>query len=103
MVGRRPTKLEVEHHVASGDAQHRTWCDACTRARRLAGRHERREHGREDEVLLVAIDFGHLMLDDTEDDDDDDDETTENKLLSLVRKDVKDKGCLLQLVFERKD
>ena len=88
MVGRGPTKLEVEHHVASGDAQHRTWCDACMRARGIAGRHERREHGREDEVLLVTIDFGYLMLDDTEDDDDDD-ETTQNKLLILVTKDVK--------------
>ena len=28
VVGRGPTKLEVEHHVASGHAQHRTWCDA---------------------------------------------------------------------------
>ena len=28
-VRRGPTKLEIEHHVASGHAQHRTWCDAC--------------------------------------------------------------------------
>ena len=28
VVGRGPTKLEVEHHVASGHPQHRTWCDA---------------------------------------------------------------------------
>ena len=27
-VGRGPTKLEVEHDVASGHAQHRTQCDA---------------------------------------------------------------------------
>ena len=46
VVGRGPTKLEVEHHVASGHAQHRTWCDACMRARGIAGRHERREPGR---------------------------------------------------------
>ena len=39
VVGRGPTKLEVEHHVASGHAQHRTWCDACMRARGIAGRH----------------------------------------------------------------
>ena len=27
VIGRGPTKLKVEHHVASGHAQHRTWCD----------------------------------------------------------------------------
>ena len=32
-IGRGPTKLKVEHHVASGHAQHRTWCDACMKAR----------------------------------------------------------------------
>ena len=41
-VGRGPTTLEVEHHVASGHAQHRTWCGACMRARGIAGRHEKR-------------------------------------------------------------
>ena len=45
VVGRGPTKLEVEHHVAPGHALHRTWCDACMRARGIAGRHERREIG----------------------------------------------------------
>ena len=61
-VGRGPTKLEIEHHVAAGYAQHRTLCDACVRARGIAGRHERREPGREDEHPLVAIDFGYLKL-----------------------------------------
>ena len=42
-VGRGPTKLDIEHHVASGHAQHRTWCAACKRTRGIAGRHERRE------------------------------------------------------------
>ena len=56
VVGRGPTKLEVEHHVASGHAQNRTWCDVCMRARGIAGRHERRVPGREDEDPLVAID-----------------------------------------------
>ena len=81
---RGPTKVEVEHHVASGHAQNRTWCDACKRARGIAGRHERRVPGREDEDPLVAIDCGFLKLDGTEDDEDDDDETTQNKLLILV-------------------
>ena len=27
-VARQPTAEEIEHHVASGHAQHRTWCDA---------------------------------------------------------------------------
>ena len=40
-VGRGPTKLEIEHHVTSGHAQHRPWCDACMKARRVAGRHEK--------------------------------------------------------------
>ena len=44
-------------------AQHRTWFDACMRARGIAGRHERREPGREDEDPLVAIDYGYLKLD----------------------------------------
>ena len=57
------------------------------RARKIAGRHERREPGREDEDPLVAIDYGYLKLDGTEDDDDD--ETTQNKLLILVAKDAK--------------
>ena len=35
-VGREPTKLEIEHHIASGHAQHRTWGDACLRAREIA-------------------------------------------------------------------
>ena len=43
VVGRGPTKLEVEHHVASGHAQHRPWYDACMRARGIAGIHERWE------------------------------------------------------------
>ena len=55
-IGRGPTKLEIEHHVASGHAQHRTWCDACMRARGgIAGGHERRGLGREVEDPLVAI------------------------------------------------
>ena len=89
LVGRGPTKVEVKHHVASGHAQHRTWCDACLGARGIAGRHERRVSGREDEDPLVAIDYGYLNLDGTEDDDDDDDETTQNKLLILVANDAK--------------
>ena len=89
VVGRGPTKLEVEHHVASGHAQHRTLRDACVRARGFAGRHERREPGREDQGPLVAKDYGCLKLDGTEDDDDGDDEMTQNKLLILVAKDVK--------------
>ena len=74
VVGCGPTKLEVEHYVDCGHAQHRTWCDACMRARGIAGRHERREPGREDEDPLVAIDYGHLKFDGTADDDDDDDD-----------------------------
>ena len=65
------TKVEIEHHVASGHAQHRTWCDACMRACGIAGRHENRESGREDEDPLVATNYGDLNLDGTEDDGDD--------------------------------
>ena len=89
-VGRGPTTLEVERRVASGHAQHRTLCDACMRARAIAGRHERWDPGREDEDPLVANDYGYLKLDGTEDDDDDeDDEVAQKKLLILVAKDVK--------------
>ena len=60
------------------------------RARGIAGRHERREPGREDEDPLVAIDYGYLKLDGREDDDgDEDDGEAQNKLLILVAKDVK--------------
>ena len=54
------------------------------RARGIAGRHERRELGREDEDPLVAIVYGYLKLDGTEDDDDDEDDVVApNKLLHL--------------------
>ena len=62
VVGHGPAKLEVEHHVASGHAQHRTWCDACMRARGIVGRRERREPGREGEDPLVAMDYGYVNL-----------------------------------------
>ena len=88
VVGRGPTKLEVEHHVASGHAQHRIWCGACMTAHGIAGRRARRELGREDEDPLVAIVHVYLKLDSTEEDDDDDDETTQNKLHILVAKDA---------------
>ena len=63
VVGRGPTKIEFEHHVALGHAQHRTWCDACMRSRGIAGRHERQEPGWDDEDPPVAIDYGYLKLD----------------------------------------
>ena len=90
VIGRGPTKLEDEHHVASGHAQHRTWCDACMRARGIAGRHERRKPGREDEHPPVAIDSVYLKLDGTEDNDDDEnDEVAQDKLPILIAKDVR--------------
>ena len=97
-VGRGPTKLEIEHYVAAGYAQHRTWCDAWIRARGIAGRDERRELGREDEHPLVAMNCGYLKLDGTEDAvDEDDDEVAQNNLLILVTKDEKTgtPGCNL--------
>lgn len=101
MVERGPTKLEVEHPVASGHAQHRSWCDDCMRARGIAGGHERREPGREDEDPLVAIVCGCLNFESTEDDDDDDDEATQNKLVILFARDGK-MELLWQPVFEKK-
>ena len=56
---------ESEHHVASGHAQHRTWCDS----RGLAGMHVKRELGRGDEDPFLALDYAYLNLDCTEDDD----------------------------------
>ena len=56
-VGCGPTKLEVEHHVAAGDAQHRSWWDACMRARGIAGGHERQERGRDDLDRIIAMDY----------------------------------------------
>ena len=48
-VGRGPTELEIENHVASGHDQYRIWCDANVGARWIAGRHQKWELGREDE------------------------------------------------------
>ena len=60
------------------------------RARRIAGRHERREPGQKNEDPLVATDDGYLKLDGVKDGDDvKDDEVTQNKLLILVAKDAK--------------
>ena len=97
-VGRGPTKLQIEHHVASGHAQHRTWCGACMRGRGIVGRHERREPGREDEDPLVAIDHCYLKLDGTEDDD----EMTQNILLILVAKDVKTRTSAATCLREKR-
>ena len=71
------------------------------RAAGIAGRRERREPGREDEVSLVAMVSGYLKLDGTEDDDDDDD-VAQNNLRILVAKGVKT-GRMLQPVCERKE
>ena len=69
--------------------------------RGIAGRHERRESGRDDEDPLDAMDYGYLRLDGTEDDDDENDEVAQNKLLILVAKDVKTgtyaATCLLEI------
>ena len=90
-VGRGPTKLELEHHLASGHAKHRTWCDACMKARGIAGKTAT-------DGSLVERTRTHLLrlimviwkLDGTEDDDDDeDDEVAQTKLLILVAQDVK--------------
>ena len=52
-VGRVPAKQDIEHRVASGHAQHRTWCDACMRARGIAGGHQEREPGRKTRTRLL--------------------------------------------------
>ena len=87
-VGRGPTKLETEHHVASGHAQHRTWCDACLKARRIAGRHQKGKLGR-GRACCDILNFS-LKVDGTEDDNDDEvEKVAQNKLFILVAKDVK--------------
>ena len=88
-VGRGPTKLDIEHNVASGQAQHRTLCDACVSARGIDGRRENWESGREDEDPLIAMDRGCWELHGTEDDNDDDHvEVAQNKSLIFVAKDA---------------
>ena len=52
-VGRGPTKLDIEHHVATGHVPHRTWCDACMRAVGIVGSQEKRDP-------LVAMDCGYF-------------------------------------------
>ena len=64
-------------------------CEMRAREHGTAGRHEKREPGRENEDPFVAMEYGYLKLDGTEDDDDDeDDEVAQKKLLILVAKDV---------------
>ena len=57
------------------------------RARGIAGRHKMREPGREDEDLLVAMDYGYWKLDGTNlDDDDEHDKVTEQNFSFLLSK-----------------
>ena len=64
------------------------------RARGIAGRHKKREPGREDEDPLVAMDYGYWKLDGTnEDDDGEHDRSHRTKLLIPVVKDVKTGTC----------
>ena len=49
------------------------------RARGIAGRHETRDPGREDEDPHVPSDYCYVKLDGTEDDDDDEDDEVAQK------------------------
>ena len=57
---RAPTAEEVEAHIASGHACHRSWCDACMRARGVAGRHEQRKDHRPDEDPVIGLDYCYM-------------------------------------------
>ena len=61
-VARQPTAEEIEHRIASGHAQRRTWCDACVRARGVAGRHEKQGEGRVDEDPVIGVDYCYLKF-----------------------------------------
>ena len=101
LTARGPTKLEVEHHVASGHAQHRTWCERVHES--TWDRWKTGETGAlsRDGDPLVVMDYGNLKLDGTEDDDDDDYETTHHKRLILVAKDVKTGTCAATCLREK--
>ena len=58
--GRQPTAAEVEEHVATGHASHRSWCSACMRARGLAGPHQLQEAPREDADPKVCLDYATM-------------------------------------------
>lgn len=60
--GRQPTEKEVEAHLASGHAQHRSWCDSCMRARGIAGRHERQPAARPDADPQVCLDYCYMKF-----------------------------------------
>lgn len=59
--GRRPSRQEVERHVATGHAVHRDWCFSCMRGRGLATRHEPAGDDREDADPLVCMDYGYML------------------------------------------
>ena len=59
----------------------------------IAGRHEKREPGREDEDPLVVMDYSYLNLDGTEDDDDDeDDEVVQDNLTATCLEETRCRG-----------
>ena len=57
-----PTKLLIKALMMKQSRFSDTmlWCDACMRARGIAGRHEKREFDREDEGSLIAMHYGYM-------------------------------------------
>ena len=86
--GRQPTRAEIEHHVATGHAQHRSWCTSCMRARGIAGRHEQQDRAREDADPMICIDYAYTKAADSEKQDDEEMETPD-KVLMIVAKDCR--------------
>ena len=108
---RGPTQEEIDYHVATGHAVHRSWCAACMHARGVVGRHLAKE-GRdaEDADPVVSLDYAYLRYRGEREDDKDDEEEDEEdvdvsglprKMLILVAKDRRT-GMLAATAVRRK-
>ena len=79
-----PSPEEIEEHYLSNHLPFRAWCKCCVLAKAKDSPHERIEHGKDkDGVLIVGLDFCHPG----EDDD------GEDKMDILVVKDFPSKAC----------
>ena len=89
--GRAPTQTEIDHHVATGHAQHRSWCDSCMRARGIAGRHELQGEARPDSDPLICVDYAYMRAGDRDAsaEEDDDAESGEHRMLIVAARDTK--------------
>ena len=52
-----PTAQELEEHLATAHAVHRSWCGHCMRARATYAKHSSVSRGEDSEIPVVSIDY----------------------------------------------